>query len=75
VASCRTARDDAARAVQLPRGGLILPRQPPSESSSIFVRVPFFYPIFEGSFGGLSELKMGHSGYRQKALDVYFPMV
>jgi hypothetical protein len=41
AASCRAARDDAARAVQLPRGDLILPRQPPSESSSVFVRVPF----------------------------------
>uniref|UniRef100_A0A2N9IQ48 Uncharacterized protein n=1 Tax=Fagus sylvatica TaxID=28930 RepID=A0A2N9IQ48_FAGSY len=29
-----------------------------------------FDPIFEGSFGGLLELKMGHAAYRRKALDV-----
>jgi hypothetical protein len=75
AASCRAARDDAARAVQLPRGRLILPRQPPSESSSVFAHVPFFDPIFEGSFEGLLELKMGQAVYRQKALNVYFPMV
>ena len=46
VASCRAARDDAAQAVQLPRGDPILPRQHLSESSSVFVRVSFFYPIF-----------------------------
>uniref|UniRef100_A0A2N9G8L2 Uncharacterized protein n=1 Tax=Fagus sylvatica TaxID=28930 RepID=A0A2N9G8L2_FAGSY len=45
------------------------------ESSSIFVRVSFFYPIFEGSFGGLTELKMGHAAYLQKALDVLFPTI
>uniref|UniRef100_A0A2N9HP02 Uncharacterized protein n=1 Tax=Fagus sylvatica TaxID=28930 RepID=A0A2N9HP02_FAGSY len=32
-------------------------------------------PIFEGSFGGLSELKMGHAAYRRKALDVLFPTI
>uniref|UniRef100_A0A2N9FV27 Uncharacterized protein n=1 Tax=Fagus sylvatica TaxID=28930 RepID=A0A2N9FV27_FAGSY len=32
-----------------------------------------FDPIFEGSFGGLPELKMGHAAYRRKALDVLFP--
>uniref|UniRef100_A0A2N9EGF0 Uncharacterized protein n=1 Tax=Fagus sylvatica TaxID=28930 RepID=A0A2N9EGF0_FAGSY len=30
----------------------------------------FFDPIFEGSFGGLLVLKMGHVAYRRKALDV-----
>ena len=47
----------------------------PTESSSIFARVPFSDPIFEGSFGGLLVLKMGHAAYRRKALDVYFPTV
>ena len=61
--------------VQLPRGGLIPPRQHLSESSSVFARVSFFDPIFEGRFGGLPELKMGHAAYRQKALDVLFPTV
>ena len=75
AASCRAARDDAARAVQLPRGDPILPRQHLSESSSVFARVSFFNPIFEGSFGGLLVLKMGHAAYRRKALDVYFPTV
>ena len=46
------------------------PRQPPTKSSSIFVRVPFSDPIFEGSFGGLLVLKMGHAAYRRKALEV-----
>ena len=73
--SCRAARDDAARAVQLPRGDPILPRQHLSESSSVFVRVSFFDPIFEGSFGGLLELKMGHVAYRRKALNILFPTV
>ena len=65
-------RDDAAQAVQLPRGDPILPHQHLSESSSVFARVSFFDPIFEGSFGGLLVLKMGHAAYRRKALDVYF---
>ena len=46
------------------------PRQPPTESSSIFVHVPFSDPIFEGNFGGLLVLKMGHAAYRRKAHDV-----
>ena len=75
AASCRAARDDAARAVQLPRGDPIIPRQHLSESSSVFVRISFFDPIFEGSFGGLPKLKMGHAAYRRKALDVLFPTV
>ena len=61
--------------VRLPRGGLIHPRQELLESSSVSVRVSFFDPIFEGSFGGLLELKMGHTAYRRKALDVLFPTV
>ena len=71
----RTARYGPAQVVQLPRGSLILPRQPPTESSSVFVHISFSDPIFEGSFGGLSELKMGHASYRRKALDVLFPTV
>ena len=42
VASCRAARDDAARGVRQPRGDLIPPRQHLSESSSVFVHVSFF---------------------------------
>ena len=38
----RTARDDGAPRVRLPRGILILPRQHLSESFSVFVRVSFF---------------------------------
>ena len=68
-------RDDGAPRVRPPRGILIHPRQQLLESSSIFVRVSFFDPIFEGSFGGLLELKMGHTAYRRKALDVLFPTV
>uniref|UniRef100_A0A2N9GCK0 Uncharacterized protein n=1 Tax=Fagus sylvatica TaxID=28930 RepID=A0A2N9GCK0_FAGSY len=34
-----------------------------------------FDPIFEGNFGGLSELKMGHAAYLRKALDVLFPTI
>ena len=71
----RAARYGPARVVQLPRDSLILPRQPPTESSSVFVRVPFSDPIFEGSFGGLLVLKTGHVAYLRKALDVYFPTV
>ena len=69
------ARDDGAPRVHLPRGDLILPRQPPTKSSSIFARVPFFDPIFEGGFGGLMVLKMAHAAYRRKALNVFFPTV
>ena len=35
-----------------------------------FVRAQFFDPIFEGNFGGLLVLKMGHAAYRRKAPDV-----
>ena len=59
----------------MPRGDLILPHQHLSEFSSVLARVSFFDPIFEGSFGGLPELKMGHAAYLQKALDVLFPTV
>ena len=75
VPSWRAARDDGAPRVHLPRGGLIHPRQQLLESSSVSVRVSFFYPIFEGIFGGLPELKMGHAAYLRKALDVLFPTV
>ena len=74
-ASYHVARDDAARGVRLPLGDLILPRQHLSEFSSVLARVSFFDPIFEGSFGGLPEPKMGHAAYRRKALDVLFPTV
>ena len=73
--SWRAARDDGAPRVRQPRGILIHPRQQLLESSSVSVRVSFFDPIFEGSFGGLLELKMGHTAYRRKALDVLFPTV
>ena len=39
----------------------------------IRARAQFFDPIFEGNFGGLLVLKMGHAAYRRKAPDVYFP--
>ena len=38
----------------------------------IRARAQFFDPIFEGNFGGLLVLKMGHAAYRRKAPDVYF---
>jgi hypothetical protein len=40
-----------------------------------FAHAQFFDPIFEGNFGGLLVLKMGHSTYLRKAPDVYFPMI
>ena len=73
--SWRAARDDGVPRVHPPRGILIHPRQQLLESSSVFVRVSFFDPIFEGSFRGLPELKMGHAAYRRKSLDVLFPTV
>ena len=39
----------------------------------IRARTQFFDLIFEGNFGGLLVLKMGHAAYRRKAPDVYFP--
>ena len=72
--SCCAARDDGTRAVQLPRGSLILHASPPPNPPR-FSRVPFSDMIFEDSFGGLLVLKMGHAACRQKALDVYFPTV
>jgi hypothetical protein len=66
----RGARHDRARRVmvaRLPRQLSALPRF--SRSYSLFD------PIFEGSFGSLPELKMGHAAYRRKALDVLFPTV
>ena len=68
VGPSHAARHGPAR---VPRGVLI----PSTESSSVFMRVSFFDPIFKGSFGGLPELKMGHAAYRRKALDVLFPTV
>ena len=73
--SWHAARDDGAPRVRPPRGILIHPRQQLLESSSVSVRVSFFDLIFEGSFGGLPELKMGHTAYLRKALDVLLPTV
>uniref|UniRef100_A0A2N9IMC4 Aminotransferase-like plant mobile domain-containing protein n=1 Tax=Fagus sylvatica TaxID=28930 RepID=A0A2N9IMC4_FAGSY len=73
--SWRAVRDDGVPRVRLPRGILIHPRQQLLESSSVSVCVSFFDPIFEGSFGGLPELKMGHASYRRKDLDVFFPTI
>ena len=47
----RAARDDGAPRVRLPRGGLILPRQHLSESSSVSVRVSFFDRFFRAILG------------------------
>uniref|UniRef100_A0A2N9GKH0 Uncharacterized protein n=1 Tax=Fagus sylvatica TaxID=28930 RepID=A0A2N9GKH0_FAGSY len=73
----RRARHHGARRVMMARLActchvaiLSFHASPPPESSSIFVRVPFFDPIFEGSFGGLPVFKMGHAAYLRKALDV-----
>ena len=70
--SLRAVRDDGAPRVRPPGGILIHPRQQLLESSSVSVCISFFDPIFEGSFGGLLELKMGHAAYLRKALDVLF---
>jgi hypothetical protein len=71
----RGARHDRARHVMVAR----LACTPPETTvctSSILVRVFFFfYPIFEGGFRGLLELKMGHAAYLRKSLDVLFPTV
>uniref|UniRef100_A0A2N9FX55 Uncharacterized protein n=1 Tax=Fagus sylvatica TaxID=28930 RepID=A0A2N9FX55_FAGSY len=70
----RGARHDCARRVMVAR----LACTPPKTAvctSSILARVSFFDPIFEGSFGGLPELKMGHAAYFRKALDVLFPTI
>ena len=45
------------------------------ETLGVLVRVPFSDPIFEGSFGGLLVLKMGHAAYLRKAHDFFFPTV
>jgi hypothetical protein len=71
----RTARDHAAQVVQLATWQSYPPHGPSTESSSVFVRVPFSDPIFESNFGGLLVLKMGHAAYLQKSLDVYFPTI
>ena len=68
AASCRAAQGEAAPCVQLPRG-------PSSKSSSIRAFVQFSNPIFRVAFGGHLVLKIGHVGYRWKALEVYFPMI
>ena len=78
----RLAWHHATRLVMMPRelcschmAILSFHASPPSESSSVFARVSFFDQIFEGSFGGLLVLKMGHAAYRLKAIDVFFPTV
>uniref|UniRef100_A0A2N9GGH2 Uncharacterized protein n=1 Tax=Fagus sylvatica TaxID=28930 RepID=A0A2N9GGH2_FAGSY len=70
----RLARHHHARRVMITRESyachvaiLSFHASPLSESSSIFACVPFSYPIFEGSFGGLPELKMGHAAYRPES--------
>ena len=73
--SWRAARDDGVPRVRPPRGSLIHPRQQLLESSSVSVRVSFFDLIFEGSFGSLLKLKMGHAAYLRKSLDVLFPTI
>uniref|UniRef100_A0A2N9H8N2 Uncharacterized protein n=1 Tax=Fagus sylvatica TaxID=28930 RepID=A0A2N9H8N2_FAGSY len=73
--AARLARDDHARVVQLPRGNLILHASPPPNPPRFSCAYPFLTQLFEGSFGGLLELKMGHAAYRRKALDVYFPTI
>ena len=75
VASYRVARDDAARVIQLATWRSYPPRNPSTESSSVFACIPFSDPIFKGNFGGLLVLKMGHVAYCQKDLDVYFPKI
>jgi hypothetical protein len=58
----RGARHDCVRRVMVAR----LACTPPKTAictSSILVRISFFDSIFEGSFGGLLELKMGHVAY------------
>ena len=70
----RGARHDCARRVMVARLACMPPKTAVC-TSSILVRVSLFDPIFEGSFGGLTELKMGHAAYLQKALDILFPTV
>uniref|UniRef100_A0A2N9EXW6 Uncharacterized protein n=1 Tax=Fagus sylvatica TaxID=28930 RepID=A0A2N9EXW6_FAGSY len=55
----RAAHDGPARVVVLPRGSLILPRQPPSNPPRFSRARTLFDPIFEGSFGGLSGTQNG----------------
>uniref|UniRef100_A0A2N9GR42 Uncharacterized protein n=1 Tax=Fagus sylvatica TaxID=28930 RepID=A0A2N9GR42_FAGSY len=55
----RGACDGPARVVVLPRGSLILPRQQPLESSSIFRARTLFDPIFEGQFWRSSGTQNG----------------
>uniref|UniRef100_A0A2N9FC46 Uncharacterized protein n=1 Tax=Fagus sylvatica TaxID=28930 RepID=A0A2N9FC46_FAGSY len=59
AASYRAARDDAAPAVQLAMWRSYPPRSPSTKSSSVFVRVHFSDPIFEGTFGGLLDTQNG----------------
>ena len=46
-----------------------------SHITKIRARAQFFDPIFEGNFGSLLVLKMGHAAYRRKAPDVYLLMI
>ena len=71
----RTAHDGGALGVLSAMWRSYPPRGPSTESSSVFARVLFSDPIFEGNFGGLLVLKMGHVAYRRKAHDVYFPTI
>ena len=72
----RLARHHAARHVMMPRefvqpprGDLILHASPPPNLPRFSCEYPFLTD-FEGCFGGLPELKMGHAAYRRKSLDV-----
>ena len=69
------AQDHGARGMLSATSRSYPPRSPSTESSSVFACVPFSDPIFRGNFGGLPVLKIGHAAYRQKALNVFFPMI
>ena len=53
----RAARDDGVPRVRLPSGGLLLPRQHLSESSSVSVRVSFFDRFSRAVLGVFRNLK------------------
>ena len=77
----RLARHDAARRVMMPREACACHVAILSLHASTYPNLPRFlcaYPFltgFEGSFGDLPELKMGHAAYLRKPLDVLFPTI
>ncbi len=75
AASCPAACCEAALGVLPTTWRSYPPRGPSTESSSIFVHVPFFDPIFGAAFRGLLVLEMGHAAYLQKGREVYFPTI